>query len=710
MCTSLSLTAFAAEEMEIDANVSSSTFVSDEAPKDTEGETSEDIEGEELKDNEGEEPEDTAGRELEDTEGKEPEHNEGKELEDAEGDEPKDTEGDGQPEEEETPSVIQEFLDAVEEVLNFSEVTEDNAEDYWTLYEAAMDTYEKVKSEGLDTDERVIEAMEKLKAKGDEQPKKMKLNAAKAQDAENSNMFEVENMEELADAIATINSSGEGSYKISLKASFTINDAIGDNRLTFGKNDVKRNITLLGNGNTITFATTADINFRVDGKGTVLNLGDGSDSLTIQGDNGVISTAAIFTAFHGSTINMYSNVTLRDFSTFGFTGGGAISLQNATFNMYGGTISNCNALAVPYGGGVIVESGTFNMSGGVIKNCSAFCGTEEEGNVEGYGGGVFLWPDTSFNMSGNSIIKECKSIYGGGVCTFGYFTMSDSAIIINNEADYGGGIYSVDTANVTAIYNNIASKAGADIYSENSANLTLSPVGTDWILNSTSEPITNWYYDGYRDISGEVDESRWKVGDTEEECYLYEYTSPVDGVSVGLKAAHGAAVKQVTITYKDADGNVIGTPETSVIGTEFTVKEALEFTQTKEFDYWSGDDGKNYQPGDKVTPESDLILTAVMKDKANPNPVNPDPEKPDPVNPDPAKPDPVKPNPAKTDLVKVDPVNPSNASDNITTVIDIPKTGDTFNQMLLVMPLLSCCSLAAIIFLIKKSKKWQQEL
>ncbi len=514
--------------------------------------------------------------------------------------------GDEQPKDE-VPAIIQEFLDAVEAVVNFGEVADENAEEYHALYEAAMKAYEAVKAEGLENDERVVAAKEQL----EELLVKVE---------ENSNTFEVSNMEELADAIATINSSAEGSYTISLKSSFAISDSIANGngkRLAFGhgSGSVKRDITILGNGNTITFSTAIAVNFEVEGNGTVLNLGNGSDSLIIQGTNGVHASTAIFTAYNGGTINMYSNVVLRDSSSLSFTGGGgAIALQsNATFNMYGGTISNCSANALPYGGGVSVDAGTFNMHGGVIEKCS----------VNGYGGGVFVWPEGTFNMSGTSTIKDCNAIYGGGVFIYegGRFTMNDSASITNNNADCGGGVClgSGSIANVTSIYNNTAREAGDDIFAENSTNLTLSLVGTNWILNSTGLPITNWYYDGYRetvDDNGEAvcDETRWNVSDVEEECYLYEYTTPANNVTVALKAAHGIAGK-VTVTYKDAEGNVIGEPETQIKGSEFTVKAALESTADKEFDYWSGDDGNTYKPGDTVTPETDLVLTAVMKAK-----------------------------------------------------------------------------------------------
>ena len=154
-----------------------------------------------------------------------------------------------------------------------------------------------------------------------------------------------------------------------------------------------------------------------------------------------------------------------DYGTIGhrrpdqFNGSG-VTVENGTFNMYGGKIAN-NTVGNPdfnksngYGGGVLVfNKGIFNMIGGEIT-----------GNRAKYGGGVSvgtaygLHDNTAediggtFNMTGGKISGNFCASKGGGVyaCVSSklYFTVSGSARITDNyTGNYLSSVPEEGTAN-----------------------------------------------------------------------------------------------------------------------------------------------------------------------------------------------------------------------------------------------------------------------
>lgn len=131
-------------------------------------------------------------------------------------------------------------------------------------------------------------------------------------------------------------------------------------------------------------------------------------------------------------------VTLRDYSAFYMSGGriqncsgmegGAICMHPSnpigglhstgtpTFEMTGGTISNCHD--VYYGGGAIYSYAgsqglNIEITGGRIENCSA------DNNSSGYGGAISLWGKNEFNtsvsISGVTFYNNSAVLYGGAL-------------------------------------------------------------------------------------------------------------------------------------------------------------------------------------------------------------------------------------------------------------------------------------------------------
>lgn len=223
----------------------------------------------------------------------------------------------------------------------------------------------------------------------------------------------------------------------------------------------------------------------------VLNLGKPGykETLTIRGAKRNDNPGALYIQ-NNSVYNMYDGVTITGITNENYFGGGA-SVQGGTFNMYGGTISNCKVEdgSVCYGGGVAVYcNGTFNMYDGTISNCSVY--TEYEDWLinspsftwlypSGTGGGVYVGNRAAFNMYGG-IITECHaSMHGGGVMVQnsiksleennnwnGYldsrFEMTGGSIEKCTADLFGGGIAVLGTYDVSAPIEKIAT----DIYPE----------------------------------------------------------------------------------------------------------------------------------------------------------------------------------------------------------------------------------------------------
>ena len=116
--------------------------------------------------------------------------------------------------------------------------------------------------------------------------------------------------------------------------------------------------------------------------------------------------------------------------------------------MDGGIISGCQTDR--YGGGIQVNGGTFNMSGGTISNCYA---VNARANNNAYcGGGVAVLNGAVFTMEAGSLITGNHGRWGGGVGVTGgaTFIMNGGTIKDNTaegkRSDWGGGGVHVNNA------------------------------------------------------------------------------------------------------------------------------------------------------------------------------------------------------------------------------------------------------------------------
>lgn len=254
---------------------------------------------------------------------------------------------------------------------------------------------------------------------------------------ENNTFFEIHSEGDLKSAISSINSGESGIYTISLLEDLQV---LGSEQRAL---KIKRNTAiLLGNGHTLTYAPNADSRggLGAEGQGTLaLGKEDGTDRLTITAAGS--QAVSLIDSMNGGTVNMHPGVTLTGNQYRGGRFGGGVDIgKNGTFNMYGGTISNCSTTLLEHGGGIgMVEAGAvFNLYDGII----------EENHAPGNGGGIYITGGT-FHMYGGTVRNNHAGRTGGGIYLSGVPIHIEGGTVSGNMAgSYGGGFY-VSTEKVT---------------------------------------------------------------------------------------------------------------------------------------------------------------------------------------------------------------------------------------------------------------------
>lgn len=173
--------------------------------------------------------------------------------------------------------------------------------------------------------------------------------------------------------------------------------------------------------------------------------------------------------------------------------GGAVYMEDGSFEMSGGTIMDCSA---EKGGAVYISKGAkakkdpeFKMSGGTIENCSAT--GDDDDDVDGDGGAVYL-ENGSVTISGTAAILHNRSdSYGGAVCvrktatSVPSFTMSGGSLSRNTSVSGGGAVY-IEGGNVTVsggiVSGNIVEEGNGGAICINSGSFTMSE-GGDAVIN-----------------------------------------------------------------------------------------------------------------------------------------------------------------------------------------------------------------------------------
>jgi hypothetical protein len=175
--------------------------------------------------------------------------------------------------------------------------------------------------------------------------------------------------------------------------------------------------------------------------------------------------------------------------------GGGVQVEEGTFTMNGGTISDNTAEET--GGGVHLRNGTFTMSGGTIsRNAAPFGG----------GVGIDIRDAGTFTMSGGTISRNTAELFGGGVGVVkGAFTMEEGGTISGNIAHFGVGVGIFADETVTFI------KTGGIIYGDTDATHTGSTENTATSAASgKGHAVAAMTYSGPNNV--EVDEMKPYIG------------------------------------------------------------------------------------------------------------------------------------------------------------------------------------------------------
>lgn len=348
-------------------------------------------------------------------------------------------------------------------------------------------------------------------------------------------------------------------------------------------------------------------------------------------------------------------------------GGGVFVSGGSYFRMNGGSVSNNSATNM--GDGVAVAASYEEISGGLgnLKSSVEILGGKVEENHAKKGAGLFAsgyyyafaaaicadtpaagatknpglhiknaqiqdnTADTADGMGGgvlvsmlkspatasieNTIVKGNKAATGAGIASYGYYTnmnIKGCTITENTANKYGGGFAAEDnksggktTFTDTILCNNIADKAGSDVYLKNSPAALQSASSMDSLYLGNPEDVHNHKIDGwYEDVA-----SARYTGQTKEERKEYTgYTNIGDSGEVYLIAA--AKPSLANIKFTNEDGSHVYKETWYPIGT--TAKDIVLPDAAKESDETYDYVFKGWSPAIKDVTE-DAVYTAVFE-------------------------------------------------------------------------------------------------
>ena len=333
----------------------------------------------------------------------------------------------------------------------------------------------------------------------------------------------------------------------------------------------------------------------------------------------------------GASLYQYNDMHIT--ASFTMSGKSEISSNTAktltTTNGGGGVYLIGNGSRFIMNDGFITDNVAENSCGGAIfsKNWRGI--TLNGGSITGnsakmHGGAIYI---ENVNLTNNPLEEEVLNVAAG-------VTITD-----NHCGGNGGGIaalkdVTVKIAKNSALYNNTAETIGDDVYSGSGNQLNL-PAATEMsgglILSSDNFPITDWYYDGFKDANtrhrwGEkyseldIDATVANGALTYKTGIYYEIFKPVENFkgTIALKAAHA---QLFTLTYNVTgdlpEGYTAPTAQSMLVGSKYTVAEVPASVSgskdgvngTFSFNGWKKNDGTVLTGEQQLT--ADLTLHGV---------------------------------------------------------------------------------------------------
>ena len=444
---------------------------------------------------------------------------------------------------------------------------------------------------------------------------------------------------------------GTGTETVVKISGENLNIIVKDGTITGGNTNYGGGVNIQNVAGTVTLdnctitkneASNAGGGVYIASSGTVqIKNGKITENNAVNSGAGIYVTCGINPSKDGNLSCVLDGVMIET-NTSNSTGGGIVASGNhpnaamVTVEMEDGTSISHNKAKTSldgYGGGGVYITGSatrFIMNGGIISDNEALCGA-----------GILSATRDGLEINGGSIVDNIANGDGGGIYAKRYkfqdkydkLLIANKVIVSNNKAKRnGGGLWIGDNLNATIekgsqVYNNLANTMGDDIYF-NGSNSTLNlPEATemsgDLILSSDNFPITDWYYDGFKDANtrhrwGEkyseldIDATVANGALTYKTGIYYEIFKPVENFkgTIALKAAHA---QLFTLTYNVTgdlpEGYTAPVAQSMLIGSEYTVAEVPESeTGTKDgvngtftFAGWTDKDGKVLSGEQKLT-------------------------------------------------------------------------------------------------------------
>ena len=435
---------------------------------------------------------------------------------------------------------------------------------------------------------------------------------------------------------------GTGTETVVKISGENLNIIVKDGTITGGSTDYGGGVNIQNVAGTVTLdnctitkneASNAGGGIYIASSGTVkIKNGKITENTATNSGAGIYVTCGVDRNKDGNLSCVLDGVMIET-NTSNSTGGGIVASGNhpdaamVTVEMEDGTSISHNTAKTSldgYGGGGVYITGSatrFIMNGGTISDNEALCGA-----------GIHSATRDGLEINGGSIVDNVATGDGGGIYVRRYafkdkydkLLVANGAIVSNNKAKKnGGGLWIGDNLNATIekgsqVYNNRADIMGDDIYFSGTNSTLNLPAATemsgDLILTSDETPITDWYYDGFKDAStrhrwGEkyseldIDATRANGALTYKTGIYYEIFKPVENFkgTIALKAAHA---QLFTLTYNVTgdlpEGYTAPTAQSMLVGSKYTVAEVPEsVTGTKDgvngtftFAGWKDKDGK----------------------------------------------------------------------------------------------------------------------
>ncbi|MEI6915347.1 MAG: right-handed parallel beta-helix repeat-containing protein, partial [Armatimonadota bacterium] len=266
-----------------------------------------------------------------------------------------------------------------------------------------------------------------------------------------------------------------------------------------------------------------------------------------------------------------------------YRGGGIYIKSGATPLITSNTISGCSATR---GGGIYVENSLPTITGNILRDNRASC-SSGDGDLEGSGGGIYVWSSTSGTplIARNTISGNTAYHKGGGImCAYSNVLISGNMIYNNGAADgnaysvyrkeEGGGIYCTDSTvvitNNTMCWNGAAYGGGAICltkdFSTSSATINgnifynnQASVGLGWAIynKTTTDEVHLDYNDAY---STYVTNSYHNVTPGPHEMYVdpkfvnYNFSNPDYHLAIGSPCLNAGYSSAPGLQTTDIDG------------------------------------------------------------------------------------------------------------------------------------------------------------